>query len=410
MKTQRRHELQTNTLADWLGHKIENVQPYSKAIVTVVLLVCALGIAYMFISGRGMAEAGAAWKDFFGAVADRDVESLTEVHERHAGKEAGFWALQKVADEELGRGTRLLFRDREQANDALKVARKNYEAVKANAKRGSLLEQRAIFGLAQTLESMGELDDAKKQYKALASAAPESSLGKEAQQRLDSLEEEGTERFYAWFEKQEPKPPVSATGSNMPLDLPRDLTELSDRPDISAFPELSNEPTTNVEPASPAESPTESTATPSADAPATEPATEDKPTEDKPTDSPAPSAEKPTEETPSSEKQAEPSAADEKSADEKPAEEKPSEDKPSEETPADKPKDDQTPSESQKPAAENPSEEGASEEKPADDSASTTSESSADKPAADSDTDDSPSPNESDGETPSANPQPADAP
>ncbi|MEZ6112586.1 MAG: hypothetical protein R3C99_16470 [Pirellulaceae bacterium] len=280
MKTQRRHELQTNTLADWLGHKIENVQPYSKAIVTVVLLACALGIAYMFISGRGIAEAGAAWKDFFGAVADRDVESLTEVHERHAGKEAGFWALQKVADEELGRGTRLLFRDREQANEALKVARKNYEAVKANAKRGSLLEQRSIFGLAQTLESMGELDDAKKQYKALASAAPESSLGKEAQQRLDSLENESTERFYAWFEKQEPKPPVAATGSNMPLDLPRDLTELSDRPDISAFPELSNEPSTDREPAtdpvsnSPTESPAESTATPTPDASTTEPATE----------------------------------------------------------------------------------------------------------------------------------------
>ena len=38
MKTERRHELQTNELADWLGHQFEHVKPHGKTILAASIL------------------------------------------------------------------------------------------------------------------------------------------------------------------------------------------------------------------------------------------------------------------------------------------------------------------------------------------------------------------------------------
>ena len=44
MRSERRHELQTNALADWLGTVIERVQPYQTSLLGVVLLAAMLAV------------------------------------------------------------------------------------------------------------------------------------------------------------------------------------------------------------------------------------------------------------------------------------------------------------------------------------------------------------------------------
>ncbi len=42
MRTERRHELHTNVLADWLGIQIDRLRPYAR-MMTAVSFVCGIG-------------------------------------------------------------------------------------------------------------------------------------------------------------------------------------------------------------------------------------------------------------------------------------------------------------------------------------------------------------------------------
>ncbi len=65
MKTERRHELQTNTLADWLGRQIEALRPHFTTIITgIVVLVVAL-VGYGIWSSRSQQAAAEAWTNYF---------------------------------------------------------------------------------------------------------------------------------------------------------------------------------------------------------------------------------------------------------------------------------------------------------------------------------------------------------
>ena len=52
MKTARRHELQTNTLADWLGEAIESAKPYARLIGGIALAGVVLVIFYFVMQSR----------------------------------------------------------------------------------------------------------------------------------------------------------------------------------------------------------------------------------------------------------------------------------------------------------------------------------------------------------------------
>ena len=59
MKTERRHELQTNILADWLGHKTEAIRPYFKLILGGIAAVLIVAIVATVASWRSMWQDGA---------------------------------------------------------------------------------------------------------------------------------------------------------------------------------------------------------------------------------------------------------------------------------------------------------------------------------------------------------------
>ena len=52
MKTERRHELQTNTLADALGQAVDTVKPYSQMAVGAVLAVAVIVLVVKYLSFR----------------------------------------------------------------------------------------------------------------------------------------------------------------------------------------------------------------------------------------------------------------------------------------------------------------------------------------------------------------------
>jgi tetratricopeptide (TPR) repeat protein len=231
MKTERRHELQTNELAIWLAGWVGKIKPYGKLILGGIILLLAVWVATAFIWNRGQKEREQAWSSFFQVYegADVDADQLTQMAtaQSYGETEAGLWALQTAADLRLGRGAQQLFVDRTQAIEDLEKAEETYRSVTEKA-QDPLLKQRAMFGLAQTLESRNNFEDAKKQYQQVVQTWPDSAVGHLAQQRIDNLQQPATQDWYAWFAEQ--KPVVS------PLSDPslfEDLPNLPESPNLS---------------------------------------------------------------------------------------------------------------------------------------------------------------------------------
>lgn len=222
MKTKRRHELQTNALADRLGAMLIWVEERYKLAVGAAVLVAAAVVAYLALSRSTAEKTQTAWNEYFAAMASQNPDSMRKVAEDHSGTVAGTWARLWIADQDLRIGIDQLFRDRPQANDELRKAISSYELV-LQQEIDSLLEQRARFGLARAYESLDRLDDARKAYQELADKSkwkPEPLYAKQAEARLADLNLPRTKAFYDWFASQDPRPSLQGGAGELPFSTP----------------------------------------------------------------------------------------------------------------------------------------------------------------------------------------------
>jgi predicted negative regulator of RcsB-dependent stress response len=233
MKTERRHELATNTLADWLGESIEALKPYSAAVSASAVAVLVVAFAAVFWYQRREASAAKAWEGYFAAVDEQDPDKsrtrFVQVSEDYAQSPAGLWSRLSLADAQLAKGVEALFQDRPSARKALDESIDDYRAVLDAAPSDSLLAERATFGLAEAYESKDELDGARQQYDELLKRWPDGAFSALAKERLADLDRKTTKEFYDWFAKQSPKvkPPP---GPGIPGEKPAfDLDKLPDR-------------------------------------------------------------------------------------------------------------------------------------------------------------------------------------
>jgi tetratricopeptide (TPR) repeat protein len=232
MKTQRRHELQTNVLADYLGKQIQTVRPHFKTITIGAIAVLLALVGYVYLLQQQRARAGKGWADYFKAIGNRDVKQLDEVAQLHSGTVAGFWARQAAADLKLAKGSGELFTDRKEAQKSLREAEENYVAIEKDATAYPLLVERARFGLAQVYEGYSDVGKAQKYYEKVAQANPSSALAKAAQHRAEQLADKSTESWYNWFERQQPVARRTSPPGKEGPQVPGDLDALPDKPDL----------------------------------------------------------------------------------------------------------------------------------------------------------------------------------
>jgi hypothetical protein len=234
MKSERRHELQTNTLADWMGHQATAVKPHVNLILTAVLAVVAVVLAWVYFREWNASRSTAAWSDFHAAADSGDAAALVEMAQRHAGEPASLWATLLASDIQLDTGATQAFSDRRQAETSLKAAVAGFEAVLNDDAHGRdpLLRRRAMFGLAKAHETLfavtadkTHLESAREFYGKTAQAWPDTVQGQSAKRKEAELSSRPTEEFLVWFSKQEPvsqeMPPTgeTPTGPESPFDL-----------------------------------------------------------------------------------------------------------------------------------------------------------------------------------------------
>ena len=235
MKTERRHELQTNELADWLGHSYQSAKPFSKTILAVVVAVVVIAGTAWFLLTWSNAKRGEAWQEYQVAFSSDDPDShLRTLLEEHPNTPAGQAAKIYFADSALESGINLQFTDRAEAQEKLEEALADYEEVAENA-REPVLEERATLGAAKANEALMRLDGARALYEKVVQDFPNSLSAQMATDRLEDLNRKSTQEFYSWFAQFEP--PTPATGPGTPGVKP-DFDALPDTPDAPLGPGL----------------------------------------------------------------------------------------------------------------------------------------------------------------------------
>ena len=222
MKTERRHELQTNWLADQLGTKTKQIRPYIKLIVGVLVLSVAAIVLLSIGSVQRNKARELAWKDLFALQvnANNSFDPLTrsdyagqlvDLSKKHAGSPVGAWALQSAGDINLALGSDLLWRDRDDARAKFNLALENYNGA-LSASDHDMLRQRALQGVAQANEALNQPAEAEGTYQQIIDKWPDTAVAKSAAKRLAFLQRPSTGEFYDWFVRQEPVPPPLTSG------------------------------------------------------------------------------------------------------------------------------------------------------------------------------------------------------
>ena len=280
MKSERRHDLQSNELAGTLGTGIEKVQPFAQYIVGGVVIAALVAVGWGVYSSFARKNAAAAWTEYYFTLNTGDAELFKSIADKHPGSAAAVWAEQTAGDEYLADGIDSLYRDRGQGIEMIKNAIKSFEEVTSKAPNAEL-RARATLGLAQAHESLGEIDKAKGYYEDVIAAGLQPAITAVATTRIAFLNSPEGKDFYAWFDKLKPTPAappkmpgdlsVPPTSPNLKFDTPPVNTSGLELPKVDATAPAPSTPAPTGADGKPLELPPAQPATPAAQpAPAVE--------------------------------------------------------------------------------------------------------------------------------------------
>ena len=162
MKTERRHELEKNQLADWLTTKITWCEENARLIAGVVAGVAIIGIVYFVLSNRKQEREASAWNAFFTANVGPDTGALETLAKNDGDLLAGQLADLRLADYYLSQGINEMSKDRAAATDKITKSKDFYSRLEKS--RTVWLQERAALGLARGYETLGMLDKAQEHY------------------------------------------------------------------------------------------------------------------------------------------------------------------------------------------------------------------------------------------------------
>lgn len=208
MKSEHRHELQTNDLSKLFVQAGEflqkNRQPLLIATITIVVLVAA----YAVYSSRVGTDSAESWTRLASA---QSAEAFANVADDFEGTTAGAWARLRESELNLQQGIPLAFTNRPgEINEIseLKQAKRGFDKLLNDSSVPAAVRERALMGMARYLETTcdGNTEAAIRAYKQYVSEFQNSSQRPLAEKRIEALETQSAKDFYAWFYKQHPKP------------------------------------------------------------------------------------------------------------------------------------------------------------------------------------------------------------
>lgn len=226
MKSERRHDLETNELAIRMQDWIDRLKPYASQIALVILGVIALVYVASAWGGASLAKEQEAWDEFTLASYSTDPElagmKLLAENEDFANTPVPEWAYLAWANRQVLIASQTYLTDRAGTTKRLEGVQQVLEKL-ADGASNQQVRDRAQFGLAQTLEMLGKVEEAQKAY-----GRVKGDLGVLAEARVEELEDPSVVKACEWLAtvelpKQEPASTSGAATGTKPsfeADLP----------------------------------------------------------------------------------------------------------------------------------------------------------------------------------------------
>jgi hypothetical protein len=284
MKSERRHELQHNDLAEWILKSYGQVAPYKNMVLVGGLLVVVLLVGAWLWRSHSIAQNGEAWNSmgvplFQPNFADaQTIDVMQQTVKVYPRTNASEWATMFAGDTSLMIGTNRILTDKKAGIAFLTQARDIYAKALETLTIPAAREQ-AMFGKARAIESLiqdkAQVDEALAAYQALNDAFPGGMYKALADQRIEQLKKGEIAEFYQTLAEYVPKAKGEGEGPRSPLarlgNLPDNPPEEPPVPTVPVRPEGSppspalGVPEPSLKPAEPA-----GTGAPKTDAPKTE--------------------------------------------------------------------------------------------------------------------------------------------
>lgn len=197
MKSEHRHELETNELSAGLAKSIETVKPITGQILTVVGVLLGLYAGFSIWNAQTEETEREAWEAYAMATdsSDPEMKGLQRVagDEKYAGTKMSEWAYVGWADRQVLNAMRYYFLDREKTEEILRSAEGIYQGFSKDASDPEVLN-RARFGLARVYELQNKVDKAKEQYLTVRG-----NFQPQAAARAEHLASEDVKQTYDWL-------------------------------------------------------------------------------------------------------------------------------------------------------------------------------------------------------------------
>ena len=216
MSSERRHQLEHNELAVWLGKVNKSIEPHSKPIAAVVAVAVVAGIAWTFLTTEQLAKRSDATLQLIQAAAGGDSEVLAKVGDTYSDTEAGSWARLYQGQQLMIQGMTALYRNREEAEILLSDAKQALQSA-VNSSSNNLLASRGHYAIAQIEEALGDVSDEQGEdgesmlaaidsYQKVIDLNESEAMVERAEERIAALKKPATREFIAWFSEQDFSP------------------------------------------------------------------------------------------------------------------------------------------------------------------------------------------------------------
>lgn len=242
MADKNKKEVDDNELVGAVTDHLDTIrQQMPKIIVGIVaLIVVVFGIRYYLSSRDAAREAKSKNVVLFAAEqsAAGSVSTLDKQIEDFPDDTASKWAYLMKADSQLAQGLNRIFRDKTTGMESVNNAITNFEKAAKKAGEGDdKLKQRALYGWARGLESIGEFDKAAAKYEEIVTDFEDSAFAKLAEIGIKRVNSPDNREFFVAFTKREndvftrPAPKIeSAPSTNSGLPARPDFTYPGEEP------------------------------------------------------------------------------------------------------------------------------------------------------------------------------------
>ncbi|PQO25503.1 hypothetical protein C5Y96_24495 [Blastopirellula marina] len=267
MKSERRHEIQENSLAHFLEGILEQAKPHATMIGGVALALLLGFVGYAILNTDSGIVKHEEWNAVYSTldqsfrVGEDDVKRQ-EVAQEFATLSTDFgttrpalWAEYFYGQQNLTQASDLAFSDPQSATADIERALKSFQKVYDSADM-PVLKVKALWGMAEAYELQAtkeSLAKAKSNYEEILVIWPDTNTALLAEERIKRLDNQGVDGFYAWYRDQdfvaraaevekENRAPLQGTVPGMDMNLEAPGGGLFDAPGAGATPGAGNSP------------------------------------------------------------------------------------------------------------------------------------------------------------------------